>query len=131
MNHNVLITGYGVKDGKNVWVVKNSWGESWGDKGYFFVEIGKDSFCMEHLAIYGVPKFYDFDDGAINQGEMVRNETFELEADDLSDKPFYFVNKDHSRIYLHKCPNSRPYAEVIGECVPQCASKRYFLEETV
>lgn len=34
-NHCVIIIGYNDKEG--VWIVKNSWGPSWGDKGYFKV----------------------------------------------------------------------------------------------
>lgn len=38
INHAVLATGYGVENGKLFWNVKNSWGISFGIKGYFKIE---------------------------------------------------------------------------------------------
>ena len=40
INHAVTLVGYGTQNNVAYWIVKNSWGTNWGEKGYFRIRRG-------------------------------------------------------------------------------------------
>ncbi|CAL6017974.1 Cathepsin_L [Hexamita inflata] len=142
MDHAVTLVGYGKKDGKDVWVIKNSWGEWWGDKGFFFFEIGKNSYCSEQFAYTSIPKYFDMTETTpYSRGTLKRGLTYTLDSDPVSCTkyftnisgiiqcydscpPTYPIVLSGSKQCKDKCPDATPYKDATS-CVARCSSGAY------
>ena len=52
LDHAVLAVGYGTEDGQDYWLVKNSWGTSWGSSGYIKIGSATNVCGVLNQAVY-------------------------------------------------------------------------------
>ena len=59
-NHAIVCIGWGEETGKDdtvtkYWILKNSWGEKWGENGYFKLKKGIDMASVEAQGVFLTP----------------------------------------------------------------------------
>jgi len=54
LDHAINIVGYGIDGMDKFWIVRNSWGESWGEKGYFRIARGEGACGLNEGVVFPI-----------------------------------------------------------------------------
>mmetsp|Transcript_26623 Transcript_26623/g.50450 ORF Transcript_26623/g.50450 Transcript_26623/m.50450 type:complete len:605 (+) Transcript_26623:2096-3910(+) len=89
MDHSISLIGYGTdEDGTDYWLGRNSWGEYWGESGFFKIVRGTNNLGIEANCQWAVPSKED-NESWQNTGDKPLEKAVEAEPRDADRLPLY------------------------------------------
>jgi len=99
-NHAVAIVGYGTEGGVDYWLIKNSWGTTWGEEGYMKLKRGVNMCNVEKvIATIDVEKVDGPTDAPLTTTKPCRNIWNNCETN----RSFYCNHSQHYKSCLKTC----------------------------
>jgi cathepsin C len=59
VDHSVLLVGWGEENGVRYWLVQNTWGDDWGEGGYFRIVRGVNEMAIESSCEIATPVIFE------------------------------------------------------------------------
>ena len=126
VNHAVAVIGWGTQNGQDYWIIKNSWGEDYGDQGYIHIKRGTCgigsrtavAMCERYGNIAEVPKAT----GYLTATPCDVSKKF---GEVTGETQLYYVHPDGTKVHTNvKCAHSQcttrdPHTET-NTCMVLC-----------